>query len=112
MWLEPVPKLSSPHIWIKFASIKFPKNFQPVGVSNNFNPNLAATLSMAPEVGIDLATPVNGELRKHSEFEARIAKESEGVTKKLFLYSFTYFPGSCSDLRHRHKQLQNQEILN
>jgi hypothetical protein len=71
---------------MKCASIKFPKNFQPVGVSNKFNPNLAATLSMAPEVGIDLATPVNGELRKHSEFEARIANESEGVTKKLLLH--------------------------
>lgn len=29
----PVPKLSSPHRDSLFASIKFPKNFQPVGVS-------------------------------------------------------------------------------
>jgi len=33
---------------------------------------------------MDRATPVNGVDRKHEEFEARIAKESEGVTKKLF----------------------------
>lgn len=31
MWSDPVPKLSSPQIDNTPASIKFPKNFQPVG---------------------------------------------------------------------------------
>lgn len=31
MWSEPVPKLSSPQTDKFPASIRFPKNFQPVG---------------------------------------------------------------------------------
>jgi hypothetical protein len=33
MWLEPVPKLSSPQRVMRPASSRLPKNFQPVGVS-------------------------------------------------------------------------------
>lgn len=34
IWSEPVPKLSSPHIDSLPSSIRFPKNFQPVGTYN------------------------------------------------------------------------------
>lgn len=34
MWSEPVPKLSSPQIDKLPASMRFPKNFQPVGTCN------------------------------------------------------------------------------
>lgn len=82
IWLDPVPKLSSPHKEIFPASIKFPKNFHPVGTSNLFSiPSLAATLSMAPLVGILLATPAKGVLNTAVALAAIIAKLSEGVTK-------------------------------
>lgn len=85
IWLDPVPKLSSPHILIIEASIKFPKNFHPVGVSNKFLiPNLAETLSRAPLVGILLAHPNNYPYKKDPELAAKIAKLSEGVTKNYF----------------------------
>lgn len=85
IWFEPVPKLSSPQRLIIPASIRFPKNFHPVGVSyNSFNYFLAATLSNAPEVGIDLAAPINPFLNIKLALAANIANESEGVTKNYF----------------------------
>ena len=53
----PVPKLSSPQMWILPASSRLPKNFQPVGVSKFSRPSYFVTLSRAPEVGMDLAAP-------------------------------------------------------
>ena len=44
MWSDPCPKLSSPHNDNRLASIKFPKNFQPVGTSNISKPLALATL--------------------------------------------------------------------
>lgn len=81
MWSEPVPKLSSPQIDKRPASIKLPKNFHPVeaglkerqksvsqdhhvqastpvGTSNTSKPFAFATRSIAPLVGIDLASPL------------------------------------------------------
>jgi hypothetical protein len=58
-WFDPVPNDSSPHKAIKSYSIKFPKNFHPVGVSKHFTFNYLATLSIAPEVGMLLATPIS-----------------------------------------------------
>ena len=81
-WSDPVPKLSSPHKFIKPASIRFPKNFQPVGVSNKFLiPFYWETLSNAPDVGIDLAIPNNPFLNIAWELAAINATESDGVTK-------------------------------
>lgn len=81
MWLDPVPKLSSPHKLISPASIKLPKNFHPVGVSNNYKLFLIVTLSNAPDVGIDLAAPNNPFLNMRWAFAANTANESDGVTK-------------------------------
>ena len=39
------------------ASMRLPKNFQPVGTSKHLRPSFSATLSSAPLVGILLATP-------------------------------------------------------
>lgn len=46
MWVphSPVPKLSSPHRDSLPASIRLPKNFQPVGVSYRFIFRALATL--------------------------------------------------------------------
>lgn len=82
-WNEPVPNDYSPQIEIRPSYIKFPKNFQPVGVSYNFTPNFSATLSTAPDVGILLATPRNFYFKNKLECAARIANESDGVTKKF-----------------------------
>lgn len=83
-WYDPVPKDSYPQSEIKPSSIKLPKNFQPVGVSYNLTPNFCATLSTAPEVGILLATPLIFYFKNKSEWAAKTASESEGVTKKFF----------------------------
>jgi hypothetical protein len=56
-WLEPVPKLSSPHSVTLPASIRLPKNFQPVGVSKQGTPSFCATRSAAALVGIERAMP-------------------------------------------------------
>ena len=58
-WLDPVPKLSSPHNVASPASSRVPKNFQPVGVSKQGMPSLAATRSTAPLVCIERATPAS-----------------------------------------------------
>ena len=52
MWSDPVPKLSSPHKDKRPASIKFPKNFQPVGTSKNSLPEAAATLKKGNKIKI------------------------------------------------------------
>ena len=57
IWSEPVPKLSSPHIDNFPASIRLPKNFQPVGTSKNGRLSFSATRSSAPLVGIERASP-------------------------------------------------------
>jgi len=44
IWSEPVPKLSSPHNESRPASMRLPKNFQPVGTSNISLPSSLATL--------------------------------------------------------------------
>jgi hypothetical protein len=44
IWSDPVPKLSSPHSDKRPASIRFPKNFHPVGTSNISMRLSAATL--------------------------------------------------------------------
>ena len=46
IWSEPVPKLSSPHSDIRPASIRLPKNFQPVGVTKHSFCFAWATLTM------------------------------------------------------------------
>ena len=80
----PVPKLSSPHKFIHPASIRFPKNFHPVGVSYTYFFMPTPTLSIDPEVGMDLANPKRGVLGKIFDQFAPIAdNESEGVTKNL-----------------------------
>lgn len=66
------------------ASIKFPKNFQPVGTSNTSRPFALATLSIASDVGMDRARPLTPFLKYGIAFSAQsaiIATESEGVTK-------------------------------
>mmetsp|Transcript_4179 Transcript_4179/g.15319 ORF Transcript_4179/g.15319 Transcript_4179/m.15319 type:complete len:205 (-) Transcript_4179:767-1381(-) len=85
MWSEPVPKLSSPQMLRRPASIRLPKNFHPVGVSKHSTPAFAATRSSAAAVGIDLASPLSPLLKygMHWAFAAMMATESEGVTKKL-----------------------------
>lgn len=72
-----------------------PKNFHPVGVSYNFTPNFYATLSTAPDVGILLATPFNLCFKNRSECAAKIANESDGVTKK-FLPNIIFLSASPS----------------
>jgi hypothetical protein len=59
-WSAPVPNDSSPQMEHLSASIRLPKNFQPVGVSKNCRPSFSATRSRAPLVGIDRATPCSG----------------------------------------------------
>lgn len=59
-----------------------------MGTSYNLIPVLAATLSTAAPVGIDLAYPLIPVFLKYGiEFKlaANTANESEGVTKKAFL---------------------------
>lgn len=59
-----------------------------MGTSNSLMPFLAATLSTAAPVGIDLAYPLIPVFLKYGiEFKlaANTANESEGVTKKAFL---------------------------
>ena len=46
IWSLPVPKLSSPQRESREASMRFPKNFQPVGTSKNSNPSASATLEI------------------------------------------------------------------
>ena len=84
MNMYPVPKDSYPHRVISSVSIKFPKNFQPVGVSYNLIPSFFVTLSRAPDVGILRAAPLIFYLRKRAELEVKTAIESDGVTKKAF----------------------------
>ena len=50
------------------ASIRLPKNFQPVGVSKNCTPSFSATRSSAPLVGMLRATPCAHQerMRSHS----------------------------------------------
>merc|ERR1719491_1155285 len=64
-------------------SIRLPKNFQPVGTSKQGTPLALATMSNAPDVGMDRAQPFNPLLNcgMQSEFATIIAKESEGETK-------------------------------
>ena len=62
-WSLPVPKDSSPQTEHFSASIRLPKNFQPVGTSKKGTLSLSATLSRAPEVGIERATPLSPDLK-------------------------------------------------
>mmetsp|Transcript_25761 Transcript_25761/g.86570 ORF Transcript_25761/g.86570 Transcript_25761/m.86570 type:complete len:321 (-) Transcript_25761:579-1541(-) len=88
-WSAPVPNDSSPQRNGTFSalSIRFPKYFQPVGVSKHLRPSFCATRSTAREVGIDRATarrpPRSGANHgtHFSTLAARTARESEGVTK-------------------------------
>ena len=57
MWSLPVPNDSYPHSYINPASIRFPKNFHPVGVSYIFKSFFNETSSIALEVGMLRATP-------------------------------------------------------
>ena len=69
------------------ASIRFPKNFHPVGVTKQGMFSFLATKSSAPEVGIDLATPQSPFFLKYgmcSLLAAMTASESQGVTKNAF----------------------------
>ena len=83
IWLEPVPKLSSPHSVARPASSRLPKNFHPVGVSKWPMPSLAATRSAAALVGIERATPCQAlgvarrELRIGREHRQRIRGRDE-----------------------------------
>ena len=65
--------------------MRLPKNFQPVGVSKRAKFFAWATLSTAPDVGIDRATalmpPWAAKKGMQSAWAAKIAKESLGVTK-------------------------------
>mmetsp|Transcript_24033 Transcript_24033/g.65020 ORF Transcript_24033/g.65020 Transcript_24033/m.65020 type:complete len:203 (+) Transcript_24033:791-1399(+) len=84
---EPVPKDSSPQMKGVYCSqsIRLPKNFQPVGVSKKEKSRASATTSRAPEVGIERATPLIPPANcgiAALPFAARMATESEGVTKK------------------------------
>mmetsp|Transcript_37102 Transcript_37102/g.90078 ORF Transcript_37102/g.90078 Transcript_37102/m.90078 type:complete len:207 (+) Transcript_37102:573-1193(+) len=87
-WSLPVPKLSSPHTKGEYLplSIRFPKNFHPVGVSNNGIPLLLHTRSSAPLVGMLRAAPptpfVNWGMRPRAAWSTMTARESLGVTKK------------------------------
>ena len=85
MWSEPVPKDSSPQMDRRPASMRLPKNFQPVGVSKHSTPILVATRSSAAAVGMERARPLRPSLKygMHFAFAAMMATESEGVTKKL-----------------------------
>mmetsp|Transcript_5427 Transcript_5427/g.9377 ORF Transcript_5427/g.9377 Transcript_5427/m.9377 type:complete len:242 (+) Transcript_5427:762-1487(+) len=58
MWSPPVPKDSSPHTLHLSASMRLPKNFQPVGVSKKGRFSALATRSRAILVGIERATPL------------------------------------------------------
>ena len=85
-WSAPVPKDSSPHTDKRPASIKLPKNFQPVGVSKHSTPRPAATRSSAAAVGMERAKPFKPDLKygiQSTALAAMMATESLGVTKKL-----------------------------
>lgn len=84
IWDDPVPKDSSPQRVISYVSIRFPKNFHPVGVSYRLIPSFLATLSRAPDVGMLLAAPLIFYFKKSWDSAVRIAMESDGVTKKDF----------------------------
>merc|ERR1712137_646504 len=93
----PVPKDSSPQmngVYVGLPgkydvplSIKLPKNFHPVGTSKQGMSFLAATMSRAPDVGIDRAQPFKPFLNCgiRSAFATRIANESEGEMKNCEL---------------------------
>lgn len=69
-----------------------------MGTSYNLTPVLAATLSTAAPVGMDLAYPLIPVFLKYGiEFKlaANTANESEGVTKKAFL------PSIYKDVKHK-----------
>mmetsp|Transcript_55333 Transcript_55333/g.165903 ORF Transcript_55333/g.165903 Transcript_55333/m.165903 type:complete len:227 (-) Transcript_55333:195-875(-) len=70
---------------MSLESMRFPKYFQPVGVSNRSNPRSLATRSTAPEVGMERATPLRppwaAKKGMASAYAAIIARESDGVTK-------------------------------
>jgi len=61
MWLEPVPKDSSPQMNGVYlgVSMRFPKNFQPVGVSKQGMFFALHTKSSAHEVGIERAAALS-----------------------------------------------------
>lgn len=87
MWSEPVPKDSSPQMDSLPASIKFPKNFHPVGTSKYSMPFFCATKSIALLVGILLASPFTPVFLKYGITSAQcamIATESLGVTNAPF----------------------------
>ena len=58
---SPVPKDSSPQMEHCPASMRLPKNFQPVGVSKKGSLSSSATRSSAPLVGMERATPCGRE---------------------------------------------------
>ncbi len=58
-------------------------------------PSFLATISTAPDVGILLATPLIFYFKNRSEWAAKIARESEGVTKK-FLPKIIFLSASPS----------------
>ena len=69
--------------------MRLPKNFQPVGVSKRAKFFAWATRSTAPDAGMDLATalipPCAAKKGMQSACAARIANESDGVTKNWCL---------------------------
>ena len=71
------------HKVIKLESKRFPKNFQPVGVSKHGIFNARATLSTAELVGMDRATPVIPSLQPGTHFVLAVitARLSLGFTK-------------------------------
>mmetsp|Transcript_48502 Transcript_48502/g.152094 ORF Transcript_48502/g.152094 Transcript_48502/m.152094 type:complete len:207 (+) Transcript_48502:637-1257(+) len=88
MWLDPVPKLSSPQRkgWYCSQSMRLPKNFHPVGVSKQGIFLDSQTRSRALLVGMLLAAALRPDFWKkgmHSMLSAMIARESEGLTKTL-----------------------------
>merc|ERR1712125_2265 len=95
-WSAPVPKDSSPQMkGVYFGlpgkylgsplSMRLPKNFQPVGTSKQSMPFSFATMSSAPEVGMERAHPFRPSLNcgMRSAFATIIARESEGEQKNF-----------------------------
>ena len=86
-WSLPVPNDSSPHTLHLPASMRLPKNFQPVGVSKKGSFFLAATRSSAAAVGMERARPLMPLFFSHgmqrSPYAAMTATLSLGVTKNL-----------------------------
>ena len=78
-------EISSHHPLRTLESIMLPKNFHPVGTSNNSKLSFSATRSTAPDVGMERATDFNPPWRAKKGITwacaAIIAKLSEGVTK-------------------------------